>query len=121
MASCALVAATDALEAAYGAAAAGDSLEAWASDEERDAEPAQRGVAERAGPRDGGDEAVRRSLEKLHGEYQGTVHETGGEGGEKVRAACPPSRLFVRARAFTWPGRPLASGAEGGAPMHRCD
>lgn len=102
MASCALVAATHALEAAYGAAAVGDSLEAWASDEERAAERAPQGADAQAARGDGGDEAVRRSLEKLHGQYQGTAPEAGGGGGEKVR------EVFVRtrARAFAPPRRP---------------
>lgn len=102
MASCALVAATHALEAAYGAAAVGDSLEAWASDEERAAERAPQGADAQAARGDGGDEAVRRSLEKLHGQYQGTAPEAGGGGGEKVR------EVFVRtrARAFAPPPAP---------------
>ena len=98
MASCALVAATHALEAAYGAAAVGDSLEAWASDEERAAERAPQGADAQAGRGDGGDEAVRRSLEKLHGQYQGTAPEAGGGGGEKVREVCGATvctRLFA--------------------------
>lgn len=107
MASCALVAATHALEAAYGAAAVGDSLEAWASDEERAAERAPQGADAQAARGDGGDEAVRRSLEKLHGQYQGTAPEAGGGGGEKVRVrrrdclyerarAPPPERMALR-------------------------
>ena len=104
MASCALVAATHALEAAYGAAAVGDSLEAWASDEERAAERAPQGADAQAARGDGGDEAVRRSLEKLHGQYQGTAPEAGGGGGEKVRevrgaTVCTNARARFRTRA----------------------